>query len=131
MQNAFLSQEEKVPIELNQILKQILNKVKKYVEQSILLRGQATNAMTYHRRYNIFSTLNCAPRQSKEMLREEADLLPQQDKNLFGKSFREHVIMSTKSKKPTIKFFCDKSKKKQTSFQYGSSETPRRNSGGP
>ena len=63
MLNALSSQEEEVPIEIN--------KVKEYVKQSILLLGQATNSMTYHRRYNIFFPLNCAPRQSKEMLREE------------------------------------------------------------
>ena len=39
IQNALLSQEEEVSIELN--------KVKEYVEQSILLLGQATNSMTY------------------------------------------------------------------------------------
>ena len=59
-----------------------LNKVKEYVEQFICLLGQATNSMTYHRRCNILSALNCAPQQSKEMLREEADFLEQQDKNL-------------------------------------------------
>ena len=86
--NALSSQEEQVPIELN--------KLKEYVKQSILLLGQATNLITYHRRYNILSPLNCAPQQSKEMLREEADLLQQQDKNLFCKKFREHLISSAK-----------------------------------
>ena len=109
-----------------------LNKEKEYVEQSILLLGQATSSMTYRRGYNILSALNCAPQQSKEMLREETDLLQQQDKNLFGKKFREHLISSAKSKKQTIKLFCDKGKKKQKSFRYGpSSQTPRRSSGGP
>ena len=113
IQNALSSQEEEVPIELN--------KVKEYVEQSILLLGQATSSMTYHRRYNILSALNCASQQSKEMLREKADLLQQQDKNLLGKKFREHLISSAKSKKQTIKLFCDKGKKKQKPFQYGPS----------
>ena len=83
-QNTLSSQEEEIPIELN--------KVKEYVEQSNILVGQATNAMTYHRRCNILFTLNFAPQQSKEMLREEAGLLQQQDKNLFIKKFSEHVI---------------------------------------
>ena len=60
IQNALSLQEEEVPIELHE--------VKEYVEQSILLLGQATNSMTYHRRYNMLSVLNCAPQQSKEML---------------------------------------------------------------
>ena len=82
--NTLSSQEEEIPIELNE--------VKEYVEQSNLLVGQATNTMTYHRRCNILFTLNFAPQQSKEMLREEADLLQQQDKNLFIKKFSEHLI---------------------------------------
>ena len=82
--NTLSSQEEEIPIELNE--------VKEYVEQSNLLVGQATNTMTYHRRRNILFTLNFAPQQSKEMLREEADLLQQQDKNLFIKKFSEHLI---------------------------------------
>ena len=53
------------------------------MEKFILSLGQATNSMTYHRRYNILSALNCAPHQSKEMLREEADLLQQQQKELI------------------------------------------------
>ena len=53
IQHAFSSLEEEVPIELN--------KVKEYVKQSILLLGQATNSMTYHKRCNILSTINCAP----------------------------------------------------------------------
>ena len=66
-----------VPIELN--------KVKEYMEQSILLLGKVTNAMAYHRRYINISALGRAPQQSKEMLRH---FLQQQDKNLFGKKFR-------------------------------------------
>ena len=97
IQNALSSQEEEVPIKLD--------KLKEYVEQSILLLGQATNSMTYHRRYNILPALNCAPQQSKEMLREEADLLQQQDKKLFCKNFREHLISSGKSKKQAIELF--------------------------
>ena len=50
------------------------------------------------------------------MLREEADSLQQQDKNLFGKKFREYLIMSAKSKKQTNELFYDKSKKKQKPF---------------
>ena len=65
------------------------------------------------------------------MLREEADLLQRQDKNLFGKKFREHLISSAKLKKQTIELFCDKGKKKQKSFRFGPSETLRRSSGGP
>ena len=84
--------------------------------------------MTCHGRYNILSTLICAPQESKEMLREGAGLLQQHDKNLFGKKFREHLILSAKSKKQSTELICDKGKKKQKPFQYDPSETPRRSS---
>ena len=108
-----------------------LNKVKKYVEQYILQLGQATNSVTYRRRYYIHSALNCASQQSKEMLREEADIFQQLDRNLFCKMFRDHLILSGKSKKQTIKLICDKGKKKKKPFRYGPSETPERSYGGP
>ena len=70
---------------IGQIVPIELNKVKEYMEQSILLLGKVTNAMAYHRRYINISALGRAPQQSKEMLRY---FLQQQDKNLFGKKFR-------------------------------------------
>ena len=45
------------------------------------------------------------------MLREDAYLLQQQGKNLFGKKFREHLITSAKSNKHIIELFYDKDKK--------------------
>ena len=121
IKKASASDEEEVSIELDQL--------KEYVEQSICLIGQATNAVTYQRRFHILSALNCSPQQAKEMLREKADLLKQDDKNLFGKKFNEHLISSAKSKKQTIELFCDKGKRKKP-FQYSPSEAPRRSSGG-
>ena len=73
IKKASASDEEEVSIELDQL--------KEYVEQSICLIGQATNAVTYQRRFHILSALNCSPQQAKEMLREKADLLKQDDKN--------------------------------------------------
>ena len=90
IQNALSSQEEEVPIELN--------KVKEYVEKSIFLLGQATNSMTYieNTTHNILSALNSVPQQSKEMLKEEAGLLQQQDKNMFGAPYFISQIKETK-----------------------------------
>ena len=88
IQNALSLQEEEVPIELN--------KAKEYVEQSLLLLGQVTNPMTYHRTNIILSQLSRAPQQSKEMLKEEADSFQQQDRNLFGKKFGGYFVTSAK-----------------------------------
>ena len=90
----------------------------------------ARPAITCFRRYNILAALNCPAQQSKEMLREEADLLQRHDRNLFGKKFSEHLVFSAKSKKQNIKIFAEKGKKKQKPFRNGPSEAPRRSSGG-
>ena len=50
---------------IGQIVPIELNKVKEYMEQSILLLGKVTNAMAYHRRYINISALGRAPRAIK------------------------------------------------------------------
>ena len=62
------------------------------------------------------------------MLREEADLLQQHDRNLFGKKFSKHLVASAKSKKQAVEIFAGKSKR--ILFRNGPSEAPRRSSGG-
>ena len=57
-----------------------------YIEKTGPLLGQTS---TYFGRYNILTVLNCPAKQSKEMLKEEADLLQRHDKNLFVKKSGE------------------------------------------
>ena len=86
------------------------------MEQSILLLGQATISMTYHRRYNILSVLNCPSQQSKEMLREEADLLQQQDKNLLGKKFRGTLFRQPNQRNKPSNCFVTRVRKNRSPF---------------
>ena len=68
------------------------------------------------------AAFTCPAQQSKEMLREEADLLGQLDRNLFGKKFSEPLVASTK--------FAEKGKKtKKKTFQNTPSEASRSSSG--
>ena len=96
----------------------------------MLLLGQTSNYITYIRRYNLLAALNYPSQQSKEMLREEADLLQRHGKNLFGKKFSEHLVASAKSKKQVIEIFAEKGKEKQKPFRNSHSEAPRSSSGG-
>ena len=107
-----------------------LDIIRAYIEQTVLLLGQISNYIAYFRRYNILAALNCPVQQSKEMLRQEADLLQPHDRNLFRKTFREHLVAPAKYKKHTIEIFAEKGKKKQKFFWNGPSEAPRRSSGG-
>ena len=91
VEEANRSKKKQIPIDLDNI--------RAYTEQTVLLLGQTSNYITYFRRYNILAALNCPAQHSKEMLREEADLLQRHDRNLFGKKFSEHLVASAKSKK--------------------------------
>ena len=122
VEEARRSKEKQIPIDLDNI--------RAYIEQTVLLLGQTSNYITYYRRYNILGALNYPAQQSKEMLREEADLLQRHDRNLFGKKFSEHLVASAKSKKQAVEIFAGRSKRKQNPFRNGPSEAPRRSSGG-
>ena len=88
MEEARRSKEKQVPIDLDNI--------RANVEKTVLLLGQTGNYITHFRRHNILAALNCPAQQSKEMLREEADLLQRHDRNLFGKKFSKHLVASAK-----------------------------------
>ena len=122
MEEVRRSKEKQIPIDLDDI--------RAYIEKTVLLVGQTSNYITYFGRYNILAALNCSAQQSKEMLREEADLLQPHDRNLFGKKFSEHLVASAKSKRQAIEIFAKKGKKKQKLFRNTPSEAPRRSSGG-
>ena len=68
-----------------------LKEIQEFVEQTILLLGQASNSISYYRRFYMLLALTNSPQQSKQMLREDSELLQKNDKNLFGKKFRENI----------------------------------------
>ena len=80
---ARLSQEDSVEFDLKEI--------QEFVEQTNLLLGQASNSISYCRRFYMLSALTNSPQQSKQMLREDSELLQKYDKKLFGKKFRENI----------------------------------------
>ena len=81
------------PLSLDEILRLL---------QTIGLLGQTSNSISYHRRYNILSSV-CSPQEVKNMLKNKVELLQTNDENLFGKEFSGHLTVSVKSKKK--KFF--------------------------
>ena len=77
--------------------------MQKIIEQTVLMVGQSSNMVTYHRRYNLLNNLMGSSNQTKEALREY-DLLQKHDGNL-GKKFRNYIVEVTKTRKTTIKAF--------------------------
>ena len=74
------AEEDAVQISINDLLH--------YVEQTVLLLGQSSNAITYHIRLNVLGSVMNSPYQVKSMLKEKASLLQKHDKYLFGKKFK-------------------------------------------
>ena len=99
-----------------------INDLLHYVEQTVLLLGQSSNAITYHRRLNVSGSVMNSQYQVKSMLKEKASLLQKHDEYLFGKKFRNHIADTIKSKKQTKEIFIEHKKP----FLFSPSHAPRK-----
>ena len=122
VESARLSQKDSVEVDLKEI--------QEFVEQTVLLLGQALNSISYYRIFDMLLALTNSPPQSKQMLREDSELLQMNNKNLFGKKFRENIWDTSKSKKQTLKMLSNTSQTKWKPFRHGLPQTPRRRFGG-
>ena len=61
-----------------------------FVEQVILLLGQASISVSYTSRLNILKMITKDPRKAKTMLKKNENVLRENDTHLFGKKF--HLI---------------------------------------
>ena len=122
VESARLSQKDSVEVDLKEI--------QEFVEQTVLLLGQALNSISYYRIFDMLLALTNSPPQSKQMLREDSELLQMNNKNLLGKKFRENIWDTSKSKKQTLKMLSNTSQTKWKPFRHGLPQTPRRRFGG-
>ena len=99
LEDAKQAEDEVAPISVNELLF--------YVEQIVLLLGQSSNAITYHRRLNVLGCIMNSLYQVKTMLKEKAALLQKHDSEMFGKKFRNHIADTTKSKRETREIFTE------------------------
>ena len=67
----------------------------KHVDQTVLLLGQSSNAITHHRTLNVLGSVMNSQYQVKSMFKEKASLLQKQDEHLFGK--RSGIVLLTSS----------------------------------
>ena len=96
--------------------------INKFVEQTVLLLGQSSNAITYHRRLTVLGSVMNSQCQVKSMLKEKASLLQKHDEYLFGKKFRNQTADTIKSKKQTKEIFMEHKKP----FSFSPSHAPRK-----
>ena len=70
-----------------------------YIDQTILLIGQAFNSVSYSRRMNVLMGVRTEKGKAKNTLNNQASLLEEDSKELFGKSFRKVMVATAKAKK--------------------------------
>ena len=72
------AEEDAVQISINDLLH--------YVEQTVLLLGHSSNAITCHRRLNVLGSVMNSQYQVKSMFKEKASLLLKHDDYIFAKN---------------------------------------------
>ena len=82
----------------NNMVQLDLNELIQYLEQSVMLVGQAFNVVTYNRRLNVLSAVQ-DKQKAKNIIKDQAELLEKPSVDLFGRVFRDHVKETAKVKK--------------------------------
>ena len=93
-----------------------------HVEPTLLLLGQSSNVITYHKRLNVLGSVMNSQNQLKSTLKEKTLLLQKHDEYLFGKKFRNHIADTIKSKKQTNEIFIERKKP----FSFSPLHAPRK-----
>ena len=76
-----------------------INDLIKFITQSIILVGQTNIALSYHRRFSALDGVMKSTIQEKSMLKNKSELLQKENKDLFGKEFREQISEAVKPHK--------------------------------
>ena len=99
LEEALADEGEKVKLDLTEL--------SQFVEQSVMLTGQAFNAVTYQRRLNVLSAV-MDKHKSKNMIKDHATDLEKPNTFLFGESFRKTLKDTAKAKKESKEVFHEK-----------------------
>ena len=121
-ESARLSQQDSVEVDLKEI--------QEFVEQITLLLVQASNSISYYRRFCMLLALTNSLQQRKQMLREDSELLQKNGKTLFREKFRENIWHTSKSKKQTLEMLSNTSRTKYKPFRHGLPQTSGGSFGG-
>ena len=70
-----------------------------YIDQTIRLIGQAFDSVSYSRHMNVLTGVGTKKVKAKNTLKYQTCLLEEYSKELFGKSFRKHMVATAKAKK--------------------------------
>lgn len=76
-----------------------------YIDSTILLVGQSYNMVSYKRRLNVLIGVGTERHKAKAAIKDQAALLEQPGKDLFGEPFRKHVNETAKAKKKSKEIY--------------------------
>ena len=86
---------EEVLDQENNMVQLDLNELIQYLEQSVMLVGQAFNVVTYNQRLIVLSAVH-NKQKAKNIIIDQAELLEKPSVDLFGRVFRDHVKETVK-----------------------------------
>ena len=89
--------------------------------QTVLPLGQASNSISYYRRFYMLQKIldvvgTNKPLQSKQMLRKDSELLQKNDKGFSGKKLRENIWHTSRSQMQTLEMLSNISRTKYKPF---------------
>ena len=71
----------------------------RYLDQTVVLLGQAYNNISYTRRFNVLKQITGDPRKTKKNLKEKKEIFEKKNHYLFGEKFETDLVKTAKSKK--------------------------------
>lgn len=81
------------------------NELTQYLEQSVMLFGQAFNVISYNQRLNVLSPVQ-EKQKAKKSIKDQAKLLQKPSVDLFGPIFSNLVKETPKVKKECKEIYC-------------------------
>ena len=70
----------------------------RYLDQTVVLLGQAYNNISYTRRFNVLKQITGDPRKTKKNLKEKKEIFEKENHYLFGEKFETDLVKTAKSK---------------------------------
>ena len=105
----------------NNMVQLDLDELIQYLEQSVMLVGQAFNVVTYNQRLNVLSAVQ-DKQKAKNIIKDQAELLEKPSGDLFGRVFRDHLKETAKVKKECKEIYrCERPDQNKRPFNKGPS----------
>ena len=70
----------------------------RYLDQTVVLLGQAYDNISYTRRFNVLKQITGDPRKTKKNLKEKKEIFEKENHYLFGEKFETDLVKTAKSK---------------------------------